>query len=260
MTSTASLLARLAGSLAVAACLGGAAAQADPLAVMSAGAVSDGLRELIADHTKATGVEVTLVVGNVGMIQDRLRAGEAADVLILSAAALGDIEKSGGLAGGAVPLGRVGIGVAVKAEAPKPDIATPETFKAALLAARSIAYSDPAGGGSSGIAFDRLIQKLGIAEEIRRKAVLIRGGSAADRVASGEAEMAVQNVSELLHVGGVQLVGAFPPEYRSDAVYAAGVSAKSARLPEAQAFLRRITAPPAAAIWQAAGIEPIAAP
>jgi molybdate transport system substrate-binding protein len=168
------------------------------------------------------------------------------------------MEKAGGLAGKAVNLGSIGIGVAVKADAPKPDISTPESFKAALLAAKSIAYSDPAGGGSSGVTFDRLIQKLGIADEIRRKAVLIRGGSAADRVASGEAAMAVQNISELMHVDGVELVGPFPPAYRSDAVYAAGISATSARPQDAQIFLAGITAPAAAAVWKAAGVEPMA--
>jgi molybdate transport system substrate-binding protein len=259
MTPTAPFLARFAVGLAFTAAVGlASAAQADPLAVMSAGAVSEGLKELIADYTKVTGVEVTLVVGNVGMIQDRLKAGEKADVVILSAAALGDMEKAGGLAGKAVNLGSIGIGVAVKADAPKPDISTPESFKAALLAAKSIAYSDPAGGGSSGVTFDRLIQKLGIADEIRRKAVLIRGGSAADRVASGEAAMAVQNISELMHVDGVELVGPFPPAYRSDAVYAAGISATSARPQDAQIFLAGITAPAAAAVWKAAGVEPMA--
>jgi molybdate transport system substrate-binding protein len=86
--------------------------------------------------------------------------------------------------------------------------------------------------------------------------VLIRGGSAADRVASGEAEMAVQNVSELMHVPGVQLVGPFPAEYQNFAVYAAGVSARSTQPQNAQAFIVYITAPSAAEVWKAAGAEP----
>lgn len=229
---------------------------AEPLKVMSAGAVSGGLKTLAPGYTSSTGTAVTLVFGNVGMIADRLKAGESADVLILSAAAMDELQKSGALAGTAVPLGRIGMGLAAKADAPKPDISTPESFKAALLAARSIAYSDPAGGGSSGIYFDGLIQRLGIAEAIRGKAVLIRGGSAADRVASGEAALAVQNVSELIGVPGVALIGAFPADYQNYAVYAAGVPVASAQRQSAEDFIRFLTAPPAAAAWRAAGVEP----
>ena len=190
------------------------------------------------------------------MIEDRLKAGESADVLILSAAAMERLQQSGALAGAAVPLGRIGMGLAAKADAPKPDISTPESFKAALLAARSIAYSDPAGGGSSGIYFDGLIQRLGIAEAIRAKAVLIRGGSAADRVASGEAALAVQNVSEPIGVPGVALIGAFPADYQNYAVYAAGVPAGGAQRQSAADFIRYLAAPAAAAVWRAAGVEP----
>ena len=244
-------------ALAVALLLGGAVtAGAEPLKVMSAGAVSGAIKALAPEFTKATGVEVTLVFGNVGMIEDRLKAGERADVLILAAPAMEKQRQANGLAGAVVPLGRTGMGLAVKADAPKPDISTPEKFKAALLAAKSIAYSDPAGGGSSGIYFDRLIEKLGIAEAIRQKAVLIRGGSAADKVASGEAELAVQNVSELQGVAGVTLVGAFPAEYQNYVLYVAGIPVGTPRLEDAEAFLRHLTAADAAAIWRAAGIVP----
>ena len=234
-----------------------AIARADELTVMSAGAVEGALRDLAADYAKANGVAVNVVIGNVGMIQDRLKAGETADVLILSVTAIDALDKSGGLTSGStVPLGRIGMGVAVKTGAPRPDIATPSSFKAALLAAKSIAYSDPAGGGSSGIYFDGLIQKLGIADEVRKKAVLIRGGSAADRLASGEAEMAVQNISELIHVAGVALVGPFPAEDQNYLAYAAGVSARSAAPQRALAFIRTLTRPEAVERWKAAGIEP----
>jgi molybdate transport system substrate-binding protein len=232
-------------------------AWADALKVMSAGAVGEGLESLADDYAKTSGDVVTFVFGNVGMIQERLNSGEAVDVIILSAAAMDGLGKAGGLgAGGAVPLGRIGMGLAVKAGAPQPDIATAASFKAALLAAPSIAYSDPTGGGSSGIYFDGLIEKLGIADQIRKKAVLIRGGSAADRVADGEAAMAVQNISEIIHVPGVQLAGSFPAEYQNYAVYAAGVSARSAAPQRALSFIRFLTRPEAAARWQAAGVEP----
>lgn len=240
-----------------AATLFGASSRAEELKVMSAGAVGDALKEFAADYTKTSGIGVKFIFGNVGMIQERLKAGEIADVVILSTAGMDALDKSGGIAsGGAVPLGRIGMGVAGQAGAPRPDIATPASFKATLLAAKAIAYSDPAGGGSSGIYFDGLIQKLGIADEIRKKAVLIRGGSAADHVATGEADLAVQNISELMHVRGVQLVGPFPAEYQNYLAYAAGVSAYSADPKRAQAFIRYLMRPEAAARWKAAGIEP----
>jgi molybdate transport system substrate-binding protein len=240
-----------------AAALLGVAARADEIKVMSAGAVGDALKEFAGDYTKTSGVGVKFIFGNVGMIQERLKAGESADVVILSAAGMDALDKSGGIAaGGAVPLGRIGMGVAGKAGAPRPDISTQASFKAALLAAKSIAYSDPAGGGSSGIYFDGLIQKLGIADDIRKKAVLIRGGSAADHVVTGEAELAVQNVSELMHVRGVELVGPFPAEYQNYLAYAAGVSAYSADPKRALAFIRYLTRQEAAARWKAAGIDP----
>lgn len=240
-----------------AAALCGAIARADELKVMSAGAVEGALKNLAADYAKANGTAVNFIFGNVGMIQDRLKAGEIADVVILSEAAVDALDKSGGLASGSVvPLGRIGMGVVVKEGAAKPDISTPASFKAALEAAPSIAYSDPAGGGSSGIYFDSLIQKLGIADAVRKKAVLIRGGSAADRVASGEAAMAVQNISELMHVAGVQLVGPFPAEDQNYLVYAAGVLAQSPAPQRALAFIRYLTRPAAEERWTEAGIEP----
>ncbi len=247
------------GAIIIFLCVGSlsASVRAEPLKVMSAGAVSEGLRVLAAGYTKSSGVEVTLVIGNAGMIQDRLKAGQTADVLILPPAALAEIDRAGGLApGGTVPLGRIGMGLAAKTGAPRPDISTAAGFKAALLAAKSIAYSDPAGGGSSGIYFDGLIQKLDIADEIRGKAVLIRGGSAADRVAGGEAELAVQNVSELIHVPGVTLVGPFPAEYQNYALYVAGITTSSAQPQRAEGFIEYITAPAAAEAWTAAGVVP----
>jgi molybdate transport system substrate-binding protein len=232
--------------------------------VMCAGAVEGALRKLAEDYSDSSYgdskvVPFSFVFGNVGMIQDRLKAGEPTDVAILSAASIDALGKAGELtAGGGVPLGRVGMGVAVKAGAPTPDIATPDAFKATLLAAKSIAYSDPAGGGSSGVYFDSLIQRLGIGDAIRKKAVLIRGGSAADRVVSGEAAMAVQNESELIHVPGVQLVGPFPAEDQNYLAYAAGVSVRSPAPQRALAFIRYLTRPEAAERWKSAGIEPAA--
>jgi molybdate transport system substrate-binding protein len=231
-------------------------AAAAEIKVLSAGAVGPALKALAADYQKQGRNTVTLTFGNVGQIQDRLKTGDAADVIILSKPALDDLATARGLvAGSAKPLGRVGMGVAIKAGAPQPNIATPGAFKAALLATPSIAYSDPAGGGSSGIFFDQLIQKLGIADQIRAKAVLIRGGSAADPITQGKAAMAVQNSSELIAVPGIQYVGPFPATDQNYITYSAGVAIKSAAPNLALSFIRFITSPAAAKRWHAAGFE-----
>lgn len=232
-------------------------AAADALNVLSAGAVSGAMKTLAADYKAKSGTDVEFVFGNVGQIEDHLKAGDAADVVILSASAIDDLGKAGSVGiASARPLGRVGMGVAIKDGAPLPDIATPESFKAALLAAPSIAYSDPAGGGSSGVFFDQLIQKLGIADQIRAKAVLIRGGSAADQIIQGEAAMAVQNASELIDVPGIRYVGPFPAEDQNYITYVAAIDSESAQAPEAAAFIAFITRSAAAPRWQAAGFEP----
>jgi molybdate transport system substrate-binding protein len=236
--------------------LGARLAAAAEIKVLSAGAVGPALKALAADYQKQRSNTVTLTFGNVGQIQDRLKAGDAADVIILSKPALDDLAKARGLvAGSAKLLGRVGMGVAIKAGAPKADIATPGAFKAALLATPSIAYSDPAGGGSSGIFFDKLVQKLGIAGQIRAKAVLIRGGSAADPIVQGKAAMAVQNSSELIDVPGIQYVGPFPATDQNYITYSAGVAIKSASPNLALSFIRFITSPAATKRWHAAGFE-----
>ncbi|HEY3917134.1 MAG TPA: substrate-binding domain-containing protein [Stellaceae bacterium] len=248
--------------LAVAALLSGThVAAGAEIDVLSAGAVSKALTVFAAEYKQNTGIDVHLTFGNVGQIEDRLKAGDAADVVILSASALGDLAKGGALvADSAQPLGRVGMGVAVRAGAPAPKIATTQAFKAALLAAPSIAYSDPAGGGSSGVFFDDLIQKLGIATQVRAKAVLIRGGSAADPVVAGKAAMAVQNSSELIGIPGIRYVGPFPAADQNYITYSAAIYMPSVQQPAAGAFIRLLTQPVAAKTWHAAGIEPPAAP
>lgn len=229
-------------------------ASAAELNVLSAGAVQKAMQALAADYQEQTGTTVHFTFGNVGQIQGHLKAGEAADIVILSTSALDDLATSGALVPGSkAVLGRVGMGVAVKAGAPVPNIATPQAFKTALLKAPSIAYSDPAGGGSSGVFFDQLIQKLGIADAVRAKAVLIRGGSATDPIKEGKAAMAVQNSSELIGVAGIRYVGPFPAADQNYITYAGGVDARSAQAKDAAAFLRFVTRAAAAKTWRAAG-------
>lgn len=231
--------------------------EAAELQVLSAGAVQEAEKALAADFTKETGNQVTFTFGNVGQIQDKLKAGVAADVIVLSAPALEALDKAGGLrAGSRTELGRAGIGVAVHEGAPKPRIATPEDFRKALLDAKSVVYADPAGGASSGIQVARILKELGIADEVNKKAKLVAGGYVVEAVAKGEVELGIHNISEILPVKGVSLVGPLPPQLQSYTLYAAGISAKSAAPEAAAAFIKFLTRADAVKQWKAAGIEP----
>src|SRR5438045_983310 len=163
---------RFALSILIALALTSSQAGAAELKVMGAGPVEGTFKELIPAFARDTGHKVEGVFNTVGFIQARLKAGEKPDILILSAAVMEAMEKDGSLvAGSRVEIGRATSGFAVRAGAPVPDISTPDAMKQTLLAARSVAYVDPAGGGTTGVFFAGLLTRLGIAEEINRKAI-----------------------------------------------------------------------------------------
>jgi molybdate transport system substrate-binding protein len=228
------------------------------LRVLTAGAMQEVEREAAAEFTRATGHTLVITPGTVGQVQQRLNAGEAADVIVLSAPALATLRDAGGLKPGSdIVLARIGIGVGARAGTPKPDISTPEAFRAALLAARSVVHMDPATGASSGIATAKLFETLGIAAAMKPKTILQTAGYTADRVASGEAELAIQNMSEIIPVKGVVLVGPLPPALQTYTTYAAGISARSAHPEAAKAFLEHLARAETQTHWLAAGIEPV---
>jgi len=145
--------------------------------------------------------------------------------------------------------------VMVKDGAPKPDVGSVEAFKRALLAAKSVAYIDPASGGSSGIYFDSLLGKLGIAEQVRAKAKLKKGGLVAELITGGEAELGVHQISEIVVVKGVTLVGPLPAEIQNFTTYAGAVSATAKDAAAAKAFIDLMAGPAAAAILREKGME-----
>jgi molybdate transport system substrate-binding protein len=225
--------------------------------VLSAGAVQEAERALAEDFREATGNKVNFTVGTVGQIQEKLKSGAPADVIVVSTAALEQLEKTGEIRSrSGASLGRVGIGVGVKEGAATPDISTPEKFKDAILKARSLTYMDPGQGASSGIATAKILQDLGIAEDVAQKTKLTQSGTSADRVASGEVELAIQNVSEIVPVKGVKLAGMLPAALQVYTAYAAGVATKSINPKEATDFIRFLARAEAAGRWKEAGIEP----
>lgn len=216
-------------------CAGAAAAE---LKVLTAGAFKSVVVALAPAFEQRTGHRLVVDNDTAGALQRRIGNGEAFDVVVLTPAALDQLAKAGKVdAGTSTRLARVAIGVAVKQGAPLPDIGSVAAFQQALLAARAVAYIDPAAGGSSGVYLSQLFVKMGIAPQIQAKAVLVPGGLVAQRVVDGEADIAVHQISEILAVPGATLVGPIPAEIQNYTVYAGAVSTAARDAAAARAFL-----------------------
>ena len=156
-----------------------------------------------------SGHKLAVTWGTAPMLVKRIEGGDSADVVVLSRASIDTLQKQGKIAPGSdVALASSGVGIAVKAGAPKPDISTPEALKRTLLAAKSIAYSEPSAGGASGVYFAKLLERMGIAEQMKPKTKYPPpGGFSANLLMTDEAELAVQQKPELLHVAGAEVIG-----------------------------------------------------
>jgi len=159
------------------------------------------------------------------------------------------------IAGSTTDVARVGIGVAVREGAPKPDISTPEAVKRTMLEVKSVAYMDPSKGGTSGIHFTKVLEHMGILAAVQPKAVLVDTGFAAERVAKGEAEIVVHQISEILPVKGVTLIGPLPQEIQKVTVYSAAVAATSEVKEHARGLIASLTTPAARAKFSAVGLD-----
>jgi molybdate transport system substrate-binding protein len=197
-----------------------------PLRLFSTLAVMGLLREMLPGLEAAAGRRIAAEFAPTAALLRRIEAGEAADLAILTGEAVAAMTADGRmLPGSRRDLCISLIGMAVRAGAPRPDIATPESCRAALLGARSIAYSR---AGASGIFFAGLIERLGIAEAVNAKATVIPQGLTAELAARGEAEIAIQQVSELMAVPGIDIVGPLPEALNTRAVFSAGLFAAEA--------------------------------
>ena len=226
------------------------------LKVLTAGAFKPVVMALAPEFEARTGHKLTVENDTAGALVRRITTGEAFDLVVLTPAALAQLAQAGKVAAGAsVPLARVAIGVAVKRGAPAPDISTVAAFRHALLGARAVAYIDPAAGGSSGIYLTQLFDKMGVAQQIAPKAVLVPGGLVAQRVASGEADLAIHQISEILAVPGATLIGPLPAEIQNYTVYAGAVSATARDVPAANAFLAVLGSAAARAVLNDKGME-----
>jgi molybdate transport system substrate-binding protein len=208
---------------------------------------------------QTTGNHVALTAGTVREIETRLHGGERPDVVVLPVPMMEALDKAGTFQPASRRnLARVGIGIVVRAGNPAPDISTPEALRKALLAAASIAHPDPQGGGIAGVQITRMFERLGIAQAVRPKVTLgyaFEGG--VERVAKGEAEIGLFNISEILPVKGITLVGPLPPELQSYIVFAGAVHAGSAAPAVAAAYLEMLASADARAAWKEAGFEAV---
>ncbi len=226
--------------------------------VMSAGAVKSMVAVLAAEFERDTGNKLNVNFGTAGSLRERIKNGETSDLVILSESAIAELAKLGLVVPDSrVDLGRTVTGVIVREGAPVPDISTPEAFKRALLKAHSVAYTDPKAGGSGGIMFSALLQKLGIADEINKKAVLGKGGhDVAVSIAEGRAELGTTFISEVLPVKGAKVVGPLPGELHSANTYTAAIHTRASAGSHGSDFLRMLIAPATRPRWVAAGLEP----
>jgi molybdate transport system substrate-binding protein len=240
-----------AGLAIIAAFAAAGAVKADDIKVLCTIGVKPALPDLVTEFERATGHKVSIVWGNAATLKTRYLEGEQADVAVLTAAAIDDLVKAGKVTG-RVDLARSGMGFAVKAGAPKPDISSPEALKRTLLAAKSVGYSSQ---GASGIYFVTVIERLGIAAEVKAKHK-DTAGAVGELVAAGEAEIGVQQIPELAAVPGVVVIGPFPDELQVITVFSAALDAKAQNNDAAKAFVKFISGPAAAAAYKARGLDP----
>jgi molybdate transport system substrate-binding protein len=230
--------------------------------VFSTIGVQSALEELAPQFEKATGHKLNITWATAAILVKRVQAGESADLMVLTKQSLDALIKdSKASAGPDATFASSGMAMVVKKGAPKPDISTPEAFKQALLNAKAIAYSDPASGGASGVYLAKLLERMGIAEQMKTKTRHPPpSGNAAVLVVNGDADLAIQQEPELMSVAGVDLVGPPPGDLNNITMYSAGVGADSQQTEAANALIRFLHTPDAAAVFKAKGLTPIAAP
>lgn len=248
-------LVALAAALAFAA---GTAAQAAEIRVLQSGAFKSAMADIKPLFEQASGHKLVLDSDTSGRIAQRIDKGEQTDFIVSTSAGVDDLIRQGKvLADSKAQVARAGVGVVVRKGATKPDISTPEKFKEALLGAKTVAYTNPASGGQSGVYFAKLLTQLGITDEINKKAKFGDGGPIALIVAKGDAEIGMQPIPELLaHSDVADFVGPLPTALQSYNHLTAGIPASSKEPDAARALLKFLATPAAQAVIKAKGMEP----
>jgi molybdate transport system substrate-binding protein len=228
------------------------AAHAAEIKVIASNAVREPYHELVPAFEKSTGHKVTIEWGGTVDIVKRVGGGEIADIVIIPAERIDDFVKQGRLVS-RTDLARSGVGVAVRAGAPRPDISSPAALRNALLAAKSIVLSS----GPSSVYLPTMFQKMGIADEVKPKIIQIGPGlPVGDAIARGEGEIGFTQMSELMSVKGIDYLGPLPAELQFITVFSAGLHAAAPAPEAARALLKFLTAPEAAPVLKRHGMEP----
>jgi molybdate transport system substrate-binding protein len=223
--------------------------------VLSTHAVQEVLRELVPAFERATRASLTIDYDPANALKRKIEDGAAFDVAIVTRPVIDALAGRGKIVReSCVDIGRAGLGLSVRKGGAKPGIATMDTFKSALLAAKSVVRSKE---GTSGLYFETLLTRLGITEAMQGKIILGGSGRIAEMVARGEAELAVQQIPELLPVSGVDFVGPLPAELQLYTVFSAGVGADAGDRAAAKHFIDCLTTPDSTALFKAKGLEPI---
>jgi molybdate transport system substrate-binding protein len=234
--------------------LGASMANAVEITVLSTQATEQACRELLPQFEKATGNTVKISYTGTLDAKKRIAAGESFDLLIMASPDIDGFLASGTLAPGSrIDIAKSGVGVGVKAGAPKPDISSTDAFKKTLLAAESIGYST----GPSGNYVIALFDRLGIAVQIKPKLKQTGTGVfVGSIVANGDVEIGIQQVSEMSHFAGVDYVGPLPADIQKMTIFSSGIAANTKEPQAAKALIKFITAPSAADAFKKRGMEP----
>ena len=229
------------------------AAQAVELKVLSGNGPRAAVRELCAQFERASGDKIDLRFGVNVEVKSKIEAGESFDVVIGNPPIIDALIKDRLVVGPRFDIGRAGLGVAVKSGAPKPDISSVDAFKQALLSAKAVAYP---GKGASGIYFVSLLDRLGIAAEMKPKLKPMAAEDTVEVVARGEADMVVVVATRIVDVPGVDPVGPIPPVLQTHIGFAVGLSVAAKEPQAAKALIAFLSGPGAAATLTAKGVEP----
>jgi molybdate transport system substrate-binding protein len=226
----------------------------DAVRLLSTLAFRGAMLRLAGQYEAVAGIRIDAdFAPTIGQLQ-RLRGGERADLVILTREGVDELAAEGRVvAESRTDLARSYVGVAVRAGAARPDILTAASLRVTLLAARSVAYSRI---GASEIFFAQLIEQLGIAAEINARATIVPAGFTAERLVSGEADLAIQQISELKQVAGIDVVGSLPHELQTPALFSAGIMADATHRAEAVGLLRFLASPDVALVLRETGLEP----
>lgn len=234
-----------------------APARAVEVDAMITTAMKAAVEDLVPSFERANGHTLHIVYDPSGGLARRLNGGETADLIIVESKVLDELIKQGKVAPGRTDLARTAIGIAVRKGAPKPDVSSAEALRRALLAAKTIGHTAPAGGGVTAGHIEGVFEKLGIAAEVKPKVRLAAGGPngrVSVLVSSGEAEIGLQLVSELMSNPDVEVIGMLPPELQLTAVISAGITPGARQAEAARAFIRHLATPEAMAVYKAKGL------